>query len=159
MIHDRNTLSEARETTSPQIAGLTSGTVLMTLRGATAVEDLKAGDRLITRSGAVAILNIRSETLPVSRMIRISASAIDVEKPVEDMLVVPDQEILIRDWRAKALRGADQAIVAARKLIDGEYIRAEQVQNLCLYSLEFAAPVVLYAGGVELACSGGASAK
>lgn len=140
-------------TAAPNPCGLVAGTSVLTLAGALPVEHLTPGDRIITRSGARTLRAIRVEAVPAARMIRISASALGIEQPEEDMLVSPDQEILIRDWRAKALKGATQAVVAAHKLVDGEYIRAESLSNLRVYTLEFDAPVVIYAGGVELACA------
>jgi hypothetical protein len=139
----------------PQIAGLKAGTTVMTLAGECPVEALTAGDRIITRAGARTLRAIREEAAPAARMICISASALGVEKPAEDMIVAPDQKLLIRDWRAKALKGADNAVVEARNLVDGEYIRSVSVPGGHFYTLEFDAPVVIYVGGVELASTAG----
>lgn len=141
--------------TLPQIAGLTAGTQILTLSGAMPVEFLSPGDRIITRAGARTLRALRVEVTPAARMIRISASALGIEQPEDDMIVSPDQQMLIRDWRAKALKGADQAVVAAHKLVDGEYIRSVSVGETRLYTLEFDAPVVIYASGLELASTAG----
>ncbi|WP_022704746.1 Hint domain-containing protein [Pseudorhodobacter ferrugineus] len=133
--------------------GLVAGTTVMTLAGEMPVEYLSVGDRIITRSGARAIRAIHSTVLPTAKLVCISASALGVEQPEEDMRVSPDQGIHIRDWRAKALKGVAQAVIAAKELADGEYIRMETVVGACLYSLEFDVAEVIYANGVEVTCT------
>lgn len=133
--------------------GLFAGTTVMTLTGEMPVEYLSVGDRIITRSGARAIRAIRSTVLPTAKLICISASALGIEQPEEDMHVAPNQGIHIRDWRAKALKGVAQAVISAKDLADGEYIRMETVVGACLYSLEFDIPEVIYANGVEVTCA------
>ncbi len=49
--------------------------------------------------------------LTQAEMVRISASALGHDRPEADLFVAPDQQILIRDWRAKALYGRDVAMV------------------------------------------------
>ena len=49
MIH---TASHTASSAVAQPMGLQAGTQVLTLKGARAVEDLKAGDRIITRTGA-----------------------------------------------------------------------------------------------------------
>ncbi len=43
-------------------------------------------------------------------------------------------------------------MIAAVKLADGEYIRAETVAEARFFSLSFEEDAVIYAGGLELAC-------
>ena len=140
-------------TTRAAITGLTAGTTVLTLAGAIPVEHLTAGDRIITRDGARSLRAIHARVTQNAKMVVVSASALGIEQPEEDMALAADQQILIRDWRAKALKGVDQAIVTAAKLIDGAYIRAETAAEQRLFTLEFDAAVVIYAGGLELACT------
>ena len=121
-------------------SGLAAGTPVLTLAGPVVVERLAAGDRIVTRDGVRRLAGVQ----------RVE-SAIGVDQPEADMLMTADMQILIRDWRAKALRGCDQAVIAADRLIDGEYIRREPEARAVLFQLEFDAPVVIYAGGLELA--------
>ena len=130
-------------------SALTAGTPVLTLKGALPVEALRAGDRVITRDGARELKGLRQVAAP--RMVRVSASAIGVEQPEEDMVISADARILVRDWRARALKGCDQAVIAASRLVDGEYIRFEATCPAKSYALDFDAPVVIYAGGLELA--------
>ncbi|MGO4907169.1 Hint domain-containing protein [Pseudorhodobacter sp. W20_MBD10_FR17] len=133
--------------------GLVSGTPVMTLAGEMPVECLSAGDRLVTGSGARALVAVRSTVLPKTRLVCISPSALGIDQPEEDMRVMPDQGIHIRDWRAKALKGFPEAIIPAQELVDGEYIRFETAFGTRIYTLEFERAEVIYAGSVKLTCA------
>lgn len=134
------------------VQGLIAGTMVLTLAGEKPVEHVSEGERIITRSGARPVRLVRSAVLPTAKMVCISASALGVEQPAEDMRVAPDQGIHIRDWRAKALKGVAQTVIAARELVDGEYISLQTVVGACLYTLVFDQPEVIYTNGVEVAC-------
>ncbi|MBT9247346.1 Hint domain-containing protein [Gemmobacter fulvus] len=135
-----------------QVCGLSAGTTVLTLAGAIPVEYLTPGDRIVTRDGARALRDVQVVAAP-ARMVRVSASAIGVDQPEDDMIITAETRILIRDWRARALKGCDQAVLTAAKLVDGEYIRHEATAGQTMYCLHFDTPVVIYAGGLELALS------
>lgn len=135
------------------LQGITAGTCVLTLEGEMPVQFLAPGDRVITRSGARVLKDIRVTVLRDAAMVRISASALGHERPEEDMFVAPSQPVLVRDWRAKALYGKDVAMVEAQRLADGGYIRKEVVAELRLFTLVFEREEVVYAGGLELACA------
>jgi hypothetical protein len=137
----------------PERPGLCAGTQVLTLAGALPVEYLCPGDRIVTRDGARSLRDVHVRVIHDARMICVSASALGIEQPEDDLLLTPDQPILIRDWRARALKGADQAMVPAGNLLDGEYIYATTVPEQRLFVLEFATAAVIYAGGLELACA------
>lgn len=130
---------------------LPAGTTVLTLAGALPVEFLGPGDRIITRDGARPLRAIRSHVEPLARMIRVSAAALGSDTAQDDLLVTPDMPIVLRDWRARALRGCPEAAVEAARLVDGDFIRAETTVGQRLFTLDFDAPVVIYAGGQELA--------
>ncbi|WP_415234332.1 Hint domain-containing protein [Pseudorhodobacter sp.] len=132
--------------------GLVTGACIMTPVGEIPVGCLSVGDRIITRSGIRALRAVHCTVLPVAQLVCISASALGVEMPAEDLHVLPNQGIHIRDWRSMALKGVPQAVFSARDLADGEYIRLETVVGACLYSLEFENTEVIYANGVEVTC-------
>ncbi|QCO54496.1 hypothetical protein EOK75_00840 [Pseudorhodobacter turbinis] len=133
--------------------GVVAGTTVMTLMGEKCVESLKAGDRIITRSGARSLRAVHKTMHPTLKLVCISASALGVEQPEETVCVTPNQGILIRGWRAKALKGAEQAVFTACELADGEYIRLETHVAVSIFTLEFDHPEVIIANGVELACT------
>lgn len=144
-------------TETPQDAapaqGITAGTNVLTLEGELPVQFLAPGDRVITRSGARKLVDIEVALLRGVEMVRISASALGHDKPEADLFVAPTQPVFVRDWRAQALFGRDSAMVEAQRLTDGDYIRRETVTEVRLFTLRFAAEEVVYAGGLELACS------
>ena len=132
--------------------GLVEGSTVMTLAGAKAVEALRAGDRILTRAGALVLRGIEVRCERHARLVRISASALGNERPDEDITVAADQPILVRDWRAQALTGTDRAMIPAARLADGEYIRAEARRDVRLYRLSFDMAAVIYAQGLEFGC-------
>jgi hypothetical protein len=134
------------------MTGMARGTVVLTLDGAMPVEFLVPGDRIITRDGA-RTLRAFGVAEVTGTVVRIGARTLGHDRPEGDVLVGVDQGILLRDWRAKAMYGVPQVVVAARRMADGEMIRVEEVQDLRLFTLAFDAPAVIYAGGLELACA------
>ncbi|MGL4321945.1 MAG: Hint domain-containing protein [Paracoccaceae bacterium] len=131
--------------------GMAQGTVVLTADGLLPVEFLAPGDRIITRDGLRVLVDVSVHVM-VGEVVRISASSQGHARPEEDVILGCDQALLIRDWRAKALYGAAQAMVPVARMVDGELIRREKTNGLRMYVLEFASPVVVYAGGLEMAC-------
>jgi hypothetical protein len=146
------TASAPAQAASMPRCGLVAGSPVLTLSGEKPVELISPGDRVITRNGARAVLAVEVTVLPKDRVVRISEGVLGKDRPEVDVLVAPGQPILIRDWRAKALAGVTQAVVAAQKLCDGEYIRSEEQDGIRVFSLRFAGPEVIYAAGLELGC-------
>lgn len=145
-------LAEAITEASP-LEGIIAGTMILTLDGELPVQFLAPGDRVITRSGAKKVQSVEVKVVRDANLIRISASSLGHERPADDIFVAPSQQILVRDWRAKALYNKDVAMVEAQRLADGEYIRKEVVAEVRLFTLRFEREEVVYAGGLELACA------
>ncbi len=130
--------------------GLIAGTVILTADGEIPVEFLSEGDRIITRDAGMVRLRsiIRQEcTVPV---IRIAAGSLGDTRPEEDMLIPAGQRILVRDWRAKAMGGARQALMRGDALTDGEFVHSLGTRRVVLLHLVFDRPHVIYAGGLEI---------
>ncbi|MEO8244222.1 MAG: Hint domain-containing protein [bacterium] len=134
------------------LQAVVAGTPVLTLEGEMPVEFLQPGDRVLTRAGARRLLQVSVSVVQNARVVKVSHGTLGVDCPAEDVTVSAGQQILVRDWRAKALAGAPQAMIAASKLADGEYIRAETVAEARFFSLSFDDDAVIYAGGLELAC-------
>lgn len=132
--------------------GILAGTHVHTLEGLLPVEFLEPGDRIVTRTGAVRLIAISSSVRKDATLVRICASSLGYDRPEVDLLVAPGQQIMIRDWRAKVLYGAEVAAVAASRLIDGDFVRAERLPLARLFALRFESAQVIYAEGLELAC-------
>jgi hypothetical protein len=133
--------------------GLALGTQILTLDGALPVEFLSTGDRIVTRMGSRKLASIEVTVVQNARIMRIAEDTLGIDRPFAEICVSPDQPIMVRDWRAKAMTGNATAMIAAKRLADGEYIRAETVAEMRFYTLRFDEDVVIYAGGLELACT------
>jgi hypothetical protein len=131
--------------------GMAQGTTVLTADGLMPVEYLSPGDRIITREGLRVLVDVSVHVM-AGDVVRVRASSQAHARPEEDVIIGCDQALLIRDWRAKALYGAAQAMVPVSRMLDGEMVRREKVAGLRMYRLQFAAPQVVYAGGLELGC-------
>lgn len=131
-------------------AGLVSGTILLTSDGEIPVEHLSPGDRIVTRNaGLVPLAAVKSERVS-SEAVKISAGSLGHAKPTHHVMLPAAQLVLVRDWRAKSLRGASQAVMPAGCLIDDESITALGVRDMTLVRLGFDAPYIVYADGLEI---------
>jgi len=143
--HGQSTLEG---TLSP--AGVLSGSIVLTLDGEMPIEHLGAGDRVVTRDTGTAILSGVHRHVLRTRGIRILAGSLGDTRPDRDVVLPEAQQILVRDWRAKALFGLREALVPAAALLDGEFITSEGVLSMVLYELHFGVPHVIYVDGLEL---------
>ncbi|TLP60511.1 hypothetical protein FEE96_16740 [Parasedimentitalea maritima] len=144
--HQNHTSAEA----SPS-AGLMRDTIVLTRQGDVAVQDIRAGDHVITRGAGMVQVHSITRQRAFQRAISIAAGSLGDTRPDCDIVLPADQKVLIRDWRAQALFGQDQALVAASSLVDGEFIIDQGMQVLELYTLELGQSHVIYAGGLEVA--------
>jgi hypothetical protein len=133
------------------LAGIGAGTRIRTLDGTLPVEFLQPGDRIVTRSGAKRLVAVSVRQSRALDVVRVKASTLGHDRPGADLLIGPGQPIVVRDWRARALYGAEVAAVPSARLADGEFVRRE-THALRLYTLRFAEDEVIWAEGVELAC-------
>jgi hypothetical protein len=131
--------------------GIASGTVLATLDGYLPVDFLEPGDRVVTRAGMAIVRAVRVHRYS-GPAVRISASALGHDRPEQDLTLPAETRVLLRDWRAGALYGTDQAMVPVSRLVDGEFIAMTDVRSLRLFEILFDRPQVIYAEGVELCC-------
>jgi len=132
-------------------AGFAAGTHVMTLNGETPVEHLCVGDRVITRDAGMSVLREIRKSKVKASPIQIKAGSLGHTRPEHDMVVGPDTLVHIRDWRSKALFGADVATVKAKRLIDGEFVSELEEATLTTYELVFDRQHVVYADGLEIA--------
>jgi len=135
-----------------QRSGMLAGTRIRTLEGTLPVEYLEPGDRIVTRSGARRLVGVSVIVLAYADLIRVRASTLGHDRPDQDLLVLPAQPIVIRDWRAQALFGAAVAAIPAARLVDGEFIQRETLPEARLFILQFDDEEVVYAEGLEIAC-------
>jgi hypothetical protein len=144
----------------PQLdaTGLMAKSIILTMQGEKRVEELRAGDRIITRDSGMAILKGLRARRVATRAVRIKAGSLGHTRPERDVTVPAGQPVLIRDWRAEAIFGAKQAMVPAARLVDGEFVTLHEDATMTVYQLEFDAPHVLYVDGLEVASHGAKAA-
>ena len=111
---------------------------------------LQAGDKIITRDSGMAVLRDIREATSMMQPIRVKAGSLGHTRPDRDMMVTPNTRIHIRDWRAEALFGTPTAMVAAHKLVDGEYLAPQPVAEADVFELVFDRPHIVYADGMEM---------
>ncbi|WP_425044219.1 Hint domain-containing protein [Primorskyibacter sp. S87] len=137
-----------------QDVGLSWDTILLTAEGEQPVQMISPGDRIITRdSGFVRLTGMRSIRV-MTRAIYFTAGSLGDTRPDCDLILPAGQQVLIRDWRARALFGQSEALVRADALPDKEFVRDLGEMEMELFQPEFEAPHVIYAGGLELGCPG-----
>ncbi|AXI47232.1 hypothetical protein C1J03_15170 [Sulfitobacter sp. SK012] len=130
--------------------GLLRGAILLTLDGEIPVEFLSVGDKIITRdSGIAKVEHIQRSTRAV-RTISFAAGSLGDTRPEHDALLAGDQMCLIRDWRAQGIFHVDRALVAARTLVDGEFITDLGYIEQTVFQLFCDGPHIIYADGLEL---------
>lgn len=135
-----------RDTTS----GIVWGAPVITTRGKRPIQELKAGDLVITRSnGVVAIDRIEQNSL-VARAVYVLAGSIGHLHINRDTLLPAGQPVLVRDWRARAIAGRKEVIASAACLVDGEYIRDIGYYPMTVFRIYCKKPQVFYADGMEL---------
>lgn len=133
------------------------GTLIATERGPVAIEDLLPGDMLSTLNGAQPVLWIGSMTLvpgergPVpARLTRIMADAFGIGRPMADLMAGPGARILTRPRSLRASGGADQVLIPARSLADGQHAFAvTPPRPVTLYHLCLRKHAVITANGLE----------
>jgi hypothetical protein len=131
--------------------GLCADSIILTLNGEVRVGDLRPGMRVITRDrGAVPLKRIETRRV-TCRAVRILAGSLGHTRPERDVILPAGQPILVRDWRAKALFGADQVLVPVARLVDGEFVTLEPAREILSCDLGFDGAHVLYVDGLELA--------
>ncbi len=144
IVSGRDTMAKA------EVGGIARGTIVLTLDGALPVEHLMPGDRIITRnSGSATLSALRCHSAPRPTCL-IRPNVLGFGRPEGAVITSADQKILLRDWRARALWGADQVLVPVSKLVDGEFITDAGLSETPLFELLFESPQVIYAGGLEL---------
>ena len=135
-------------------SGLTADAQVVTLRGLCTVQDLRPGDRVVTRGqGAVAVTAVAHHSV-VTRAVYVIAGSLGHHRPDRDTLLPAGQTIHVRDWRAQALNNSHSVTVTAAALVDGEYVRDIGFMPLALYRIFCAQPQIIYADGMELGTAG-----
>ncbi|MEO1537099.1 MAG: Hint domain-containing protein [Pseudomonadota bacterium] len=137
----------------------TPGTLLETPEGFTPVEELVAGDKVVTKdSGAQPILwagsrnvsGARLYAMPDLRPVRIREGALGGNRPDGDLIVSPDHRMVVSGATAQTLWGEDEVLVAARDLIDGKRVARDlAAKSVTYHHIMLEQHHVLVANGLE----------
>ncbi len=123
------------------------GTIIATLDGDAAVEDLRAGDLVLTVSGeAKPLVWTGSRSVSVARHPRpdtvrpvcIRRSAFSPNVPSRDLIVSPDHNIFV-----------DGVLIPAKCLVNGRSVVNHDVETVDYHHIELAGHDVVYANGLE----------
>ncbi|SCY59169.1 Hint domain-containing protein [Paracoccus tibetensis] len=135
------------------------GTMIETVHGLRAIEDLQKDDLVLTKDhGAQPIRWMGSQFLsaqllrthPNLRPIRISAGALGDNMPTTDLIVSPQHRILVRSKIAQKMFGTIEVLVAAKQLVllDGIDV-AEDIDSVEYFHIMFDRHEVIVANGAE----------
>jgi hypothetical protein len=141
---------------SPITPCFTPGTMIGTERGEVPVETLRRGDRLVTRDNGLQRVHWigrrdvdYSELLvePSLAPILLRSGALGEGRPYRDILVSPSHRFLIAPEQSFLTIEGDEALVAARHLIDGRTVRRAKTLGVSYLHLLCASHEVILADG------------
>lgn len=158
--HSLGTLRKARgDGLSAGVICFTPGTMVSTPEGPRPVQDLRVGDKVLTRddgaqevcwTGARRMTGARLFVMPHLRPVRIGAGALGIDRPEQELLVSPDHRMLVRGPAARALFNTDEVLVAAADLVNGRTIKTDvALREVTYHHLLLPAHQVIWANGVE----------
>ena len=120
-------------TEKPVIACFTPGTKIATLRGETLIENLVAGDKVVTRdNGIQAIRWIGQKKLdwramtahPHLKPVLVRQGSLGNDLPERDLMLSPNHRVLVANERTALQFDDAEVLVAAKHLIGGLSVRA-----------------------------------
>lgn len=159
----RQALGSARRATAPAAQGglicFTPGTMLATPGGRTRIEDLRPGDRILTRdagpqeivwTGQRRMTGARLHAMPELRPIRFRGDALGQGRPDAELLVSPRHRMLVRHASAQDLFNATEVLVAARDLVNGRSITVDHgLRDVTYVHVLLEQHHVVWANGLE----------
>lgn len=137
---DYTTMSDPTES-----AGFIRGTLVETVDGPKPIEDIAAGDMIITSdNGAQPVRFLLRQTVDAAAPILFEAGSIENSS---DLIVSPEHRMLIADWRAELVMGCDEVLVTARHLVNGKDVRALEGGTVEFLHLLFDAHQIIFVNG------------
>lgn len=131
------------------VACFVRGTLIATRRGAVPIEELKAGDEVITMDrGFQKIRWIGSTTVPAEGRfapVVIRRGAMGNER---DLRVSPQHRMLVRGWHVELMFGKPEALVPAKALINDETVFQLEGGNVDYFHMMFDRHELVYAEGI-----------
>jgi uncharacterized repeat protein (TIGR01451 family) len=143
-----NTNTNVSATAPITVACFATGTRILTPAGAMAVEDLRAGMRVVNEAGAAMTIRWIGSRRTVCRRhphpadiwpVRIRNGAFGEKKPQRDLVLSPDHSVYI-----------DDVLIPIRHLINGVSVVQERIKEITYWHVELAHHDIILAEG--LAC-------
>jgi Ca2+-binding RTX toxin-like protein len=139
------------------ITCFTKGTLIETQNGPTPIEQLRAGDMVLTMDDGfqpvrwIGSTNVDETTLtrqPRLKPIRICAGALGAGMPADDLLVSPQHRVFIRSKVADRIFGHSEVLVPANKLVSCDGIDAAiDVVDVSYWHLLFDKHQIIWSNG------------
>lgn len=134
-----------------------SGTLITTLKGEKPVEELSAGDRVVTRDNGlqtVRMIERRSfdfgqlALVPHLAPVIVTIGALGKGLPERDLLLSPNLRILATDAQFVLASGERETLVSVKNLADGRMVRPCSVLGVCYVQVVFDRHEVILANGI-----------
>lgn len=127
----------------------TPGTRILTPTGERPIQDLKAGNMVITRDdGAQPIRWIGSRMVPgVGKFAPIRIAAGGRFGAKRDLLVSPQHRMLVEGYAAQLAFGEEEILAAAKHMVDGRTVRQEEQGLVTYIHMMFDRHQIVYAEG------------
>ncbi|WP_299703648.1 Hint domain-containing protein [uncultured Tateyamaria sp.] len=130
------------------VACFTKGALIDTVDGPVEVQNLRKGMRLRTWDNGDrpvrAVLRRQVDGSGTLAPVHISAEALGNDR---DLIVSPAHRMLISDWRAQMLFGADEVLVSAANLLRGDLIYRAPMRTVTYYHILMDRHEVIFAEG------------
>ncbi|WP_120499078.1 Hint domain-containing protein [Roseovarius sp. EL26] len=141
------------------IACFARGTLIQTMEGEVAVENLKTGDQVLTLDNGYQPLGLALSRMvtsvelrqnPKFRPVRIKAGAFGEELPRQDLLVSRQHRMLVRSSISQRMFDEAEVLVSAIKLSEFENIHIDEaIQFVEYFHLVFESHQILFANGLQ----------
>lgn len=158
--HSMGVLARMRERApGTGVICFTPGTKISTPDGTRLVEELREGDRVLTRDngaqeirwiGSRRMTGARLVVMPMLRPVRIRAGALGIGRPDDDLVVSPEHRMLVRGPAAQELFNCGEVLVAASDLVNGTSVTVDiGAREVTYVHLMFDRHQILWANGLE----------
>lgn len=136
------------------------GTVIRTVRGPVAIEDLLPGDYIETANGTEPVTWIGSTTYVPGReddntslkhLTRITSDAFGLGKPAFDLMVGPAARMVVRHEKLRRMLGQEAVLAPIQDYADGDrFLQITPAGTVQMYHLMVREHTTLMVGGVEM---------
>ncbi|SLN50246.1 Hint domain-containing protein [Pseudooctadecabacter jejudonensis] len=160
-IDDFTRIAPATPAFEDSFGAIARGGLLKTNRGVVAIEDILPGDEVKTVTngfqkvlwrGAMSVVpNAGDQPARMGKLIRMSADALGIGRPMPDLLLGPSARLYQRSPTLQRVTGQEAAFVPAADFIDGlNVVEVQPPAAVQVFQLGFAAHERIVVNGVEL---------